>query len=92
MEMLIAGILSACGAIFLLLKLDLQKVCGYDLYVDVGFTGLLAWMLSGTYSGMMAAIIGGIILSVFLAFAKKINGYKKLTITNRKLQWREYNV
>jgi hypothetical protein len=91
MEMLIAGTVSALGMIFLILKLDLQKVCGYDFFIDVGFTFLLAWMFSGTYSGMMAAIIGGVIVSVFLFTVKKVNGYKRLKIVNRKLVWRKYN-
>ena len=92
MEMLLAGVISATAMIFLLLKLDLKKVCGYDFFIDIGFTFLLAYMFSGTYSGMMAAIIGGAILSVFLFFMKKVNGYSKLTFKNRKLKWRQYNV
>jgi len=92
MEMILAGIVSASAMIFLLLKLDLKKVCGYDFFVDVGFTFLLAWMFAGTYSGMMAAIIGGSIVSIFLFFVKKVNGYSKLTFENRKLTWRHYNV
>ena len=92
MEMLVAGTVSAFAMIFLLLKLDLQKVCGYDFFVDVGFTFLLTWLFSGTYSGMMAAIIGGAIVSIFLFFVKKINGYKKLQLINKKLVWRKYNV
>lgn len=90
--MLLTGTVSAAAMIFLLLKLDLQKVCGYDFFIDVGFTGLLAWMFSGTYAGMMAAIIGGAIVSIFLFFTKKINGYKRLQFKNMKLTWRQYNV
>lgn len=92
MEMVLAGAVSAAAMIFLLLKLDLKKVCGYDFFVDVGFTGLLAWMFAGTYSGMMAAIIGGAIVSIFLFFVKKLNGYSQLKLINRKLIWRQYNV
>jgi hypothetical protein len=36
-------------------------------------------MLAGTYSGMMAALIGGAIVSIFLFITKKVNGYSKLT-------------
>ena len=91
MEMIFAGILSASAMIFIMLKMNLKKLCGYDIYIDIGFTGLLAWMLSGTYSGMMAAIIGGIIVSIFLAFVKKVNGYSKLKLVNKRLIWRDYN-
>lgn len=87
-----AGIVAAIAMIFLLMKLDIKKVCGYDVTVDVGFTFLLAWMLAGTFTGMLAALLGGAIISVFLYFMKKANGYKRLVIHNRKLQWREYHV
>ena len=92
MEMLLAGVISASAMIFLLLKLPLKRVCGYDFFIDVGFTFLLAWMFAGTYSGMMAAIIGGAIVSVFLFLAKKINGYEKLQLKDKKLTWRQYDV
>ena len=92
MEMVLAGTVSALAMIFLILKLDLKKVCGYDFFVDIGFTFLLAYMFSGTYSGMMAAIIGGTIVSIFLFFVKKVNGYSKLAIVNKKLTWIQYNV
>jgi len=90
MEIILAGVVSASAMIFLLLKLDLKKVCGYDFFVDVGFTFLLTWMFAGTYSGMMAAIIGGSIVSVFLFFVKKVNGYSRLKLVNKRLTWRYY--
>ena len=79
MDIIWAGIIAAIAMIFLMLKLDIKKICGYDVLVDIAFTGLLAWMLAGTYSGMMAALIGGAIVSIFLFTMKKMNGYKKLT-------------
>ena len=79
MDILYAGVIAAIAMIFLMLKLDIRKICGYDILVDIAFTGLLAWMLAGTYSGMMAALIGGAIVSVFLFITKKVNGYSKLT-------------
>lgn len=79
MDILYAGVIAAVAMIFLMLKLDIKKICGYDILVDITFTGLLAWMLAGTYSGMMAALIGGAIVSIFLFITKKVNGYSKLT-------------
>ena len=92
MEMVYAGIIAALAMILLLLKLDMQKVYGYSFLIDVGFTGLLAWMLAGTYSGMMAALVGGAIVSIYLYFYKRVNGYKKLKFEDNKLTWRTYNV
>lgn len=87
MDILWAGIIAAIAMIFLMLKLDIRKVCGYDIIVDVAFTGLLAWMLAGTYSGMMAALIGGAIVSIFLFVMKHTNGYMRLT----RKGWKLYN-
>jgi len=87
-----AGIIAAISMIFLLLKLDIRKVCGYDIYVDIGFTFLLAWMLAGTFTGMMAALLGGCLVSIFLYIMKRSVGYKKLTFNHFKLHWRHYNV
>lgn len=90
MEMVYAGIVVAIAMIFLMLKLDIKKVCGYDIYVDIGFTGALMLMLSGSYAGMMAAIIAGAIISIFLYTTKKLIGYKKLEDVNGKSIWVTY--
>ena len=84
MDIIWSGVIAAIAMIFLMLKLDIRKVCGYDILVDISFTGLLAWMLAGTYSGMMAALIGGAIVSIFLYVMKHVNGYSKLTRTGWK--------
>jgi hypothetical protein len=91
MSILLTGFIAAIAMIFLMLKMDLRKLCGYDVLVDIGFTGLLAWMLAGTYSGMMSALVGGAIVSVFLYFTKRQLGYKRLAVVNHKLTWRTYN-
>lgn len=90
MDIIWAGIISAIAMIFLLMKLDIRKVCGYDIFIDVFFTFLLAYMFSGTYSGMMAAIIGGAVLSIFLFIMKKQFGYMRLVRNRYKLEWRYF--
>lgn len=91
MSIIYAGVIASVAMIFLLFKLDIRKALGYDALVDILFTGLLAWMLAGTFSGMMAALLGGAILSVFLFITKKFLGYKVLVWKARKLQW-EYRI
>ena len=91
-EFIWAGIVSAIAILFLLLKLDIQKVCGYDVFVDIFATGLLMLIFSGTYSGMMAAIIGGAIISVTLWLTKTTIGFKRLRYTSDKhFHWRYYS-
>ncbi len=73
----IAGIFSAFAIIFLLAKFDFDKVLWLDIPIDVASTALLIFMFAGTFAGMMAAVIGGCIISSFLWAAKKLRGYKK---------------
>ncbi len=76
--MLIYGIISAAALIFLLWKLGMKRVCGYDLFVDVSASGLLMFMGTGTFSGLMSALLGGVIISLFLYAYKHTVGYSKL--------------
>ena len=73
----IAGVFSALAILFLLAKFDFEKVLWLDIPIDIASTALLIAMFAGTFAGMMAAVIGGCIISVTLYFAKKIKGYKK---------------
>lgn len=88
MDILYAGIIAAAAMILLFFKIGIRKVLGYDVFVDVAFTSLLAWMLAGTFSGMMSALIGGAVLSVFLFVAKKFLGYERLAWRDKRLMWR----
>ena len=101
--MIVAGIIAALGLLFLVLKLGIKKVIGYDIVIDIGITSLLMYSLAGTYSGMMAALIGGLIVSVILFIMRrtlpreelrlkfnKVSLYNnKATITLPQLAWVE---
>lgn len=76
--MLSAGLLTALGIIFLLYKVGFKKVLGYDILVDIVATLGLMYIFAGTYSGMMAAIVGGLFISVVLIIAKQFVSYEKL--------------
>jgi len=77
--MLSAGLLTALGIVFLLYKVGFNKILGYDVIVDIVATIGLMYIFSGTYSGMMAAIIGGLFISVVLIIAKQFINYEKLS-------------
>ena len=74
---LIAGVFSALAILFLLAKFDFKKVLWLDIPIDIASTILLVAMFAGTFAGMMAAVIGGCIISVTLYVSKKLTGYKK---------------
>jgi len=74
---IIAGIFSALAILFLLAKFDFKKVLWLDIPIDIASTALLIAMFAGTFAGMMAAVIGGCIISATLFTMKKLKGYKK---------------
>lgn len=86
---MLAGIASACAALFLLLKLDIQKVLYFDFAVDVAFSALMFYLFYGTFSGMMAAALGSAIFSIALYFIKQSIGYKKPVMTKQGFSWKE---
>jgi hypothetical protein len=78
--MILAGIISALGLLFLLFKFGIRRVISFDIPIDITFTALLMFLFAGTFGGMMAAMIGGLIISVTLFVMK-------LTMTREELVW-----
>lgn len=79
--MYLAGFITFLGLLFLLSKIDRQAVkraLGYDLYIDILLTSFVAWLLAGTYSGMIAAMLAGLAFSVVLYILKQFIGYERL--------------
>lgn len=88
---IIAGVFSALAILFLLAKFDFKKVLWLDIPIDIASTVLLVAMFAGTFAGMMAAVIGGCIISVTLYTVKKLRGYKKPIRNKFKYEWVEMN-
>jgi len=93
METIVAGLVASCSMLFLLVKLDLRKCLGYDWAFDIFITVFLTYLFSGTYAGMSAAMIGGLLLSVKLVVLKKIIGAEKIdfkaSFVARRFVWIE---
>ncbi len=84
--MWIAGLLSALGLLFLIFKFGIRRVVSYDIPIDVAVTGFLMWAFAGTYSGMMAAMIGGLVVSVVLYTLKRTIVREVLVFNTRPVQ------
>ena len=78
-ELIIAGVVSALAVLVLLFKIGIRKCLYFDVPLDIGVTVFLGIIFSGTYSGMIAAIIGGLIFSIILWGLKNFIGYERLT-------------
>lgn len=84
---LLAGIFSALAILFLLFKFNIKRVLAFDIAVDIASSALLIVLFAGTFAGMMAAVIGGAIISVVLYAMKKIKGCEKPRREGFKVVW-----
>jgi hypothetical protein len=93
--MVLAGTISALGLLFLLFKFGIRRVISFDIPVDIGFTALLMFLFAGTFGGMMAAMVGGLIISVTLFVMKRTMHREELAWVKtkafpyRKFRWVE---
>ena len=100
--MLLIGIASALGLLLLALKAGGRKTIGNDIFVDVLITVTLMVCFYGTFSGMAAAMVGGLTASITLFVLKKTmvhqvlavkkqpkTIYKNFKIYTPKVQWKE---
>ena len=100
--MLLIGIFSALGLLLLALKAGGRKTIGNDIFVDVLITVTLMVCFYGTFSGMAAAMVGGLCASVTLFIMKKTMVHEKLVIEKKPvkfykldlskptIRWKEY--
>ena len=69
--MIYAGLISATGLLFLIFKFGIRRVITYDIPIDIAITALLIYAFAGTYSGMLAAMVGGLAVSITLFIMKR---------------------
>jgi hypothetical protein len=78
--MIYAGLISAAGLLFLIFKFGIRRVITYDIPIDIAVTALLIYAFAGTYSGMLAAMVGGLIVSITLFVMKRTMNREELTV------------
>ena len=89
--MLTIGISSALGLLLLALKVGGRKVIGMDIVFDIAITITLMIMFAGTFSGMAAAMIGGLFVTILLFIMKKTMVHETLTVEKGLPKWKEVN-
>lgn len=68
-------------------KLDIYKILGFDVAVDVLFSISLAIFMQGTYGGSMTAIVSGLMLGLILRTTRWLIGYKSLKRNGFRYYW-----
>lgn len=92
--MILAGLLTAAAFLILLYKIGFKRVLKYDLFIDIAVTFFLMIIFAGTFAGMMAAIIGGLFVSIVLVVLKRAIPQEKLGVIKtdsfpyRKFGWK----
>ena len=72
--------------IFFFLYLDVKKVAGYAMFVDIGIFVLMLIMFSGTHTGMMTGVLASVMISGFLYMVRRTIGCTKLKVTRKQGQ------
>lgn len=76
--LLFAGGLCGLAIMLHILKMGMKRIAGYDIYLDLALSFLLMILFHGTQGGMMVALVGGLVISVWLRLMRWVNGYQKL--------------
>jgi len=69
-ELITMGFLSAFGAFILVWKINLKWFCRFHWQTDLAFAALVTYLFFGTFSGMAAAAVAGVMFSGLLFIAK----------------------
>ena len=94
--MIEAGLVTALGIMFILFRLNIRRIAGYALIVDITLTLGLVWIFQGTYAGMMTGLFAGCVISVMLTMIKRSVGYDRMAFIRVKgelfprLIWKHY--
>lgn len=74
-EIAMMGFLSALGAFILVWKINIAWFCRFHWQTDLAFAALVTWLFFGTFSGIAAAAVAGVVFSVMLYVAKIFTYY-----------------
>lgn len=80
MGLFLVGGLLGLAIVLHILKMGAKRIFGYDLYFDLALSFFLMVMFHGTQAGMVYAIFGGLIISVFLRVGRWVFGYQRLAL------------
>jgi nucleoside permease NupC len=76
--MLFTGIMIFIGVFLILIKLPrkmMLRVLKHDLMIDIAVTCLVLFIHFGTFSGVMAATVAGLLTSLATSGMKRLFGY-----------------
>ncbi len=72
MEIIGLGFLTALAVCIIMWKINLEFFAKYHWQSDLIVSGGLAFILMGTFSGVVTAAVAGIFVSIFLSVVRRI--------------------
>lgn len=81
------GFFTVVAFIVILARFNLTKIMGYPTIVDIGGSVLFALIFAGTLTGMLVAVIAGLLLTMFTWAYRYLFGYEKYKV---KKGWSYY--
>lgn len=85
--LLFAAIAMVVTFLLMINRLDLRKFLGYAGWVDLVFSFLMLALFANTFSGVVAASLAGVVMTITLEVLKRLIGYKRLVRRGFKLRW-----
>lgn len=67
MELILIGVITALN--FIVVKMKIERKRYEDAFFDVTLMAIMAFLFSGSYAGMVVAMVASISVSVYLLFS-----------------------
>lgn len=87
LEFFFSGLATAVGFIIILLKLPTRRILYFDVIIDGIYSLGLVFLMSGTYSGLVSAVMSGLFFSGMLWALKGAIGYDRPRIRGGVIVW-----
>lgn len=81
------GFFTVVALVCIMARINLSKFMGYPVLTDLGGTILFSLLFAGTLTGMLVAVVAGLLLSAFTWVYRYLFGFKRYT---RKTGWSYY--
>lgn len=76
--LLFSAMLVAALLVTLLRVISLRRMLGYATYIDIVFSLSVFWVFAGSFAGMAAAAVSGLLMAVLLSVMRLCCGYERL--------------
>lgn len=92
LEILFMGAFTAAAFILIMAKGNIRRWLHNAVYIDIGAFIAMTLLFEGTFSGMVSAMVGGVMFSLALEVLKYFYGTEELTLQGWKRNPSKYEI